>query len=214
MKKRCITLENTKSHDFFRYLAPIYDTVARIASFGRYDSMRRSLVAQAGIMPGDKVLDLATGTGYLSEILDGCEIIGADISLHMVNQARKKTEASFVLSDAHTLPFKSGSFDAALCSFAMHEVRYPDKVISEMFRVVKPGGTVAVMDVVLQSEPAKKVLLFVYHLFVEMLTADYMHPDDLADAFRHADNVTTNTNMFGLVVQVSGKKKIEQNSRL
>ena len=200
-------MNTTKSHDLFRYLAPIYDTVARIASFGRYDSMRRSLVTQAGIMSGDRVLDLATGTGYLSEILDGCEIVGADISLHMVNQARKKTEAAFVLSDAHALPFASNSFDAAVCSFALHEISDPKVAISEMFRVVKPGGTVAVMDVVLQSTPIKKVLLFAYHLFVEMLTANYMHPGDLADSFKNADNVTSNTNMFGLVAQVSGVKK-------
>ena len=200
-------MNTTKSHDLFRYLAPIYDTVARIASFGRYDSMRRSLVTQAGIMSGDRVLDLATGTGYLSEILDGCEIVGADISLHMVNQARKKTDAAFVLSDAHALPFASNSFDAAVCSFALHEISDPKVAISEMFRVVKPGGTVAVMDVVLQSTPIKKVLLFAYHLFVEMLTANYMHPGDLADSFKNADNVTSNTNMFGLVAQVSGVKK-------
>ncbi len=200
-------MNTTKSHDLFRYLAPVYDTVARIASFGRYDSMRRSLVTQAGIMSGDRVLDLATGTGYLSEILDGCEIVGADISLHMVNQARKKTDAAFVLSDAHALPFASNSFDAAVCSFALHEISDPKVAISEMFRVVKPGGTVAVMDVVLQSTPIKKVLLFAYHLFVEMLTANYMHPDDLADSFKNADNVTSNTNMFGLVAQVSGVKK-------
>lgn len=200
-------MNTTKSHDLFRYLAPVYDTVARIASFGRYDSMRRSLVMQAGIMSGDRVLDLATGTGYLSEILDGCEIVGADISLHMVNQARKKTDAAFVLSDAHALPFASNSFDAAVCSFALHEISDPKVAISEMFRVVTPGGTVAVMDVVLQSTPIKKVLLFAYHLFVEMLTANYMHPDDLADSFKNADNVTSNTNMFGLVAQVSGVKK-------
>ena len=200
-------MKKTKSHDLFRYLAPIYDTVARIASFGKYDSMRRSLVAQADITSGDKVLDLATGTGYLSEILDGCEIIGADISLHMVNQARKKTDASFVLSDAHALPFASKSFDAAICSFALHEMGDPKAVISEMFRVVRPGGTVAVMDVVLQSSPTKKMLLFVYHLFVEMLTANYMHPDDLAESFKHAENVTINAKMAGLVAQVSGTRK-------
>ena len=200
-------MNTTKSHDLFRYLAPIYDTVARIASFGRYDSMRRSLVAQAGIMSGDRVLDLATGTGYLSEILDGCEIVGADISLHMVNQARKKTDAAFVLSDAHALPFASNSFDAAVCSFALHEISDPKVAISEMFRVVKPGGTVAVMDVVLQSTPIKKVLLFAYHLFVEMLTANYMHPDDLADSFKYAKGVTSNAKMAGLVAQVSGVKK-------
>ena len=206
-KRRSNILNNTKSHDLFKYLAPIYDTVARIASFGKYDSMRRSLVAQAGITSGDRVLDLATGTGYLSEILDGCEIVGADISLHMVNQARKKTDAAFVLSDAHALPFTSNYFDAAVCSFALHEMGDPKAAISEMFRVVKPGGTVAVMDVVLQSSPTKKVLLFVYHLFVEMLTANYMHPDDLADSFKNADNAISNARMVGLVAQVSGKKK-------
>ena len=200
-------MKKTKSHDLFKYLAPIYDTVARVASFGKYDSMRRSLVAQAGITSGSKVLDLATGTGYLSEILDGCEVIGADISLHMVNQARKKTDASFVLSDAHALPFASSSFDAAVCSFALHEMAHPKTAISEMFRVVRPGGTVAVMDVVLQSSPTKKMLLFAYHLFVEMLTANYMHPDDLADSFKHAEGVISNVKMVGLVAQVSGVKK-------
>ncbi|MCL7411392.1 MAG: class I SAM-dependent methyltransferase [Methanosarcinaceae archaeon] len=200
-------MKNTKSHDFFRYLAPIYDTVARIASFGRYDSMRRSLVAQAGINSGDRILDLATGTGYLSEILDGCEIVGADISLHMVNQARKKTDAAFVLSDAHALPFASDSFDATVCSFALHEMGDPKIVISEMFRVVKPGGTVAVMDVVLQSKATKKMLLFVYHVFVEMLTANYMHSDDLMDSFKNADEVMCTASMVGLIAQISGKKK-------
>jgi len=206
-KRRSNALKNTKSHDLFRYLAPIYDTIARIASFGRYDSMRRSLVAQAGINSGDRILDLATGTGYLSEILDGCEIVGADISLHMVNQARKKTDAAFVLSDAHALPFASDSFDAAVCSFALHEMGDPKIVISEMFRVVKSGGTVAVMDVVLQSKATKKMLLFVYHVFVEMLTANYMHPDDLMDSFKNADEVMCTASMVGLIAQVSGKKK-------
>lgn len=204
-----------RSHNLFRYFAPIYDTVARIASFGNYDKLRRALIESADISDGDLVLDTGIGTGYISELLTKQRVVGIDISPHMIAQAKNKMgntdvnknrHIDFVLADAHRLPFKSDIFDAVVSSFAIHEISDPQQALSEMYRVVKAGRRVAVMDAVVQKKLPQKVLLLIYHAFIELFTARYSSVEDIAKACPGGD-VEVTGKILGVVGIVSGKKK-------
>lgn len=208
-----------RSHNLFRYFAPIYDTVARIASLGNYDKLRRTLIESADISDGDLVLDTGIGTGYISELLINQRVVGIDISSHMIAQAKgkmadnnggdnggnKNRQIDFVLADAHRLPFKPDIFDAVVSSFAIHEISDPQQALSEMYRVVKAGRRVAVMDAVVQKKLPQKVMLLIYHAFIELFTAKYSSVEDIAKACPSGD-VKVVGKIGGVVGIVSGKK--------
>ncbi len=198
-----------KSHGFFKFLAPVYDFGARAAMFGQYERLRQQLLGKIDVRKGRRVLDMASGTGYLAEKMGVVDLVCTDISVHMLKRARAKAKGDFVLADAHRLPFKDGVFDATVSSFAMHEVANPSNVMGEIFRILKPGGKIAVMDVVQQTRFSKKILLEIFHTFVEMRTASYVNISQLKDAFRAADGFNIQLDMFELVALVWGKKKSE-----
>ena len=200
-------MEKVKSHGFFKFLAPIYDIGARIAMMGQYNRLRNQLIGKIEITKGRRVLDMASGTGYLAEQLGVVDLVCTDISIEMLRRARAKSKGDFVLADAHRLPFRDGVFDAAVSSFALHEVAQPADVLSEMFRVLGPGGEIAVMDVVQQTRFSKRVLLEIFHTFIEMRTANYVNISELRDAFRAADGFNVQWEMFNLVALVWGKKR-------
>ncbi len=196
-----------KSHGLFKYLSPVYDIVAKISMLGQYNRLRRQLLGKITIAKGKRILDLGSGTGYLGEKMGPVDVVSADISIDMLRRARLKSNGEFVVADAHRLPFREGRFDAAVSSFAMHEVARPGEVFSEMFRTLKPGGEMAVMDVVQQSKFSKKILLELFHTFVEMRTAVYVNTADIKLAFKPAEDYNVQWEMFDLVALVWGKKK-------
>jgi len=195
-----------KSHSFFKFLAPVYDFGARVAMFGQYERLRQQLLGKVELKKGRRILDMASGTGYLAERMGAVDLVCTDISVHMLKRARAKAKGDFVLADAHRLPFKDGVFHGTVSSFAMHEVGRPGEVLGEMFRVLRPGGEIAVMDVVQQTRFSKKILLEIFHTCVEMRTANYVDIALLKDAFRAVDGFNIQLDMFGLVALVWGRK--------
>jgi ubiquinone/menaquinone biosynthesis C-methylase UbiE len=198
--------DTVKSHGFFKFLSSVYELEAKIVMFGQYDRLRRKLTGKIEMRKGKRILDLATGTGYLAEIMAPADLICTDISIHMLKRARSNVKGNFVLADAHRLPFKDGVFGAAVSSFAMHEVARPSDVLAEMFRTLQPGGEIAVMDVVQQTQFLKKIILQIFHTFVELRTASYMNIADLKAAFGRADDFNMQWEMFGLVIIAWGNK--------
>lgn len=126
------------------------------APAGRYDAISRSIsdaiehaVERLQPKSGERVLDLATGTGWGSRIIanrfPGCSIIGADIADQMLEHARatakqQALDITYTHADAEKLPFETGSFDAVISTFGVMFASKPEAAAAELARVVKKGG--------------------------------------------------------------------------
>lgn len=124
--------------------AEIYDRRFVPALFGQFAPR---LVAFAGVAPGTRVLDAATGTGIvaLAAAGAGADVTGLDINPGMLAVARRKSAAiDWVEGDVAALPFPDAAFDTVLCQFALMFVPDRPQALAEMLRVLKPGGTLAV----------------------------------------------------------------------
>ena len=111
------------------------------------------LVGAAGIGPGMRVLDVAAGNGNAAVVAvrAGAEAVASDFAPLQVEQGRARTAADgldieWVEADAEELPFEEGSFDAVLSVFGAMFAPRPERVAAELFRVVRPGGTVAMAN--------------------------------------------------------------------
>ncbi len=139
------------------WLAPIYDWCCPKFGIGR--TFRYTTLQYAGLNPGEHVLDVGCGTGVLTRLaaetvgLTG-RVIGIDPGPKMIGIARKnaaleKSGAEFKLAAIENLPFEDNSFDCVLSSFMIHHLP-PDlklKGLTEVYRVLKPGGRLLVVDI-------------------------------------------------------------------
>jgi len=147
----------------FSAIAPTYDLLNRVLSFGVDRGWRRTLV---GRLPKGipRVLDLACGTGDVAfEALrarPGARVVGADFSLPMLRRALAKARrigahraARFHAASAEDLPYRDGSFDAVTIAFGIRNVVRRERALAEMFRVLRPGGLALVLDFSLPPNP-------------------------------------------------------------
>jgi demethylmenaquinone methyltransferase / 2-methoxy-6-polyprenyl-1,4-benzoquinol methylase len=137
--------------DLFAPLGPTYDRYARLLSFGQDGRWRRFLVEQTVAGPADTVLDVATGTGTVAlELIreKGCRVVGLDQSAEMLAVARERVPppVELVHGDADDLPFPDASFDALTFTYLLRYVDDPAATVTELARVVKPGGTIAGLE--------------------------------------------------------------------
>lgn len=142
--------------DMFDAIAPRYDRANSVLSFGQHRRWRRRLVRLTGARPGDAVLDVATGTGDLAfafarRVGTTARVVGIDFSDAMLAAARAKAQRQrqnieFRAGDALRLPFKAREFDIASIGFGIRNVDDPSRALSEMARVVRRGGRVAVLE--------------------------------------------------------------------
>lgn len=151
--------------------ASIYDVIT--APLYR---LRRRVTRMARIEPGVHAIDIATGTGAQARsfAMAGASVVGIDLSARMLDIARHKARISairFVEADATMLPEPTASFDVACISFALHEM--PEtiraRVISEIVRVTRPGGTVVIVDFV---RPRYRVWRFVVEHLIALVERD------------------------------------------
>ena len=139
----------------FDTIAPRYDLVNRVMTFRMDVGWRRKALASLALPHGSVVLDLACGTGDLCRGLAGrgYRPVGMDMSFGMLAAAR--VDAPLVQADALRLPIDSRSVDGVTCGFALRNFRDLDPFFSELGRVVRPGGRIALLEV---SEPNNPVL--------------------------------------------------------
>jgi demethylmenaquinone methyltransferase / 2-methoxy-6-polyprenyl-1,4-benzoquinol methylase len=139
----------------FAPLGPSYERAGAALSFGQDPLWRRFLVSR--VPPLSNVLDVATGTGAVARLLleRGCAVTGLDQSPGMLAVARERlgARAVFLEGRAEELPFEDGSFDALTFTYLLRYVEHPGAVLSELARVVRPGGTVAMLEFLVPRPP-------------------------------------------------------------
>jgi len=134
----------------FDRIAPVYDAMNRAMTAG-LDVRWRRLAAAAVVRPGDRVLDAACGTGYLT-VADAeagaREVVGVDFSPRMLERARRKApQIEWVEGDLLALPFDDESFDAATVGFGVRNLAELERGLRELRRVLRPGGRLAVLEI-------------------------------------------------------------------
>jgi ubiquinone/menaquinone biosynthesis C-methylase UbiE len=139
----------------YRFLTPFFDFIQKyIVRDVRYKTL---LIEQANAQPGQKVLDLGCGTGTLAimakELQPGAKVSGLDADPDMLKVAKFKageqnTDVTFDVGFTNELPYSDESFDIVMSSIMVHHLKTPDKeqTAREVFRVLKPGGELHIID--------------------------------------------------------------------
>lgn len=149
----------------FDDVAPTYDLTNALLSFGQ-DRRWRNVVRES-VFPqsGQKILDLAAGTGASSVAFlgDGIKVVAGDFSEGMLAVGRKRhPEIEFVFADATKLPFQDEEFDAVTISFGLRNVVNVKKALAEMYRVTKPGGRIVICEFSTVPNPVLRPLYEFY----------------------------------------------------
>jgi demethylmenaquinone methyltransferase/2-methoxy-6-polyprenyl-1,4-benzoquinol methylase len=145
------TLEKDPSDvaQMFDGVAARYDLTNDVLSLGQDRLWRKATIAALAGQVGDRVLDIAAGTGTSSEPLAdaGVDVVPADFSLGMLRVGRnRRPDLPFTAADAMHLPFADASFDAVTMSFGLRNVADTSAALAEFRRVTKPGGRLVVCE--------------------------------------------------------------------
>lgn len=143
-------------HAMFSDIAPRYDLTNSVLSLGIHHLWRKRTVEVSGAKPGSSVLDCATGTGDLAlefkrTVGPTGKVLGTDFNADMLSHAPAKATSKglavdFEVADAMHLPYADATFDVASISFGIRNVDDPKTALSEMARVVKPGGRIVILE--------------------------------------------------------------------
>mgnify|MGYP005964497905 CR=1 FL=1 len=141
--------------EVFDSVAPKYDLLNDILSLGLHRWWKRICIGEAQVKPGTKVLDIASGTGDLAMAFakragEG-NVVATDINHEMLALGKKRLEnqgyhCHAVEADAENLPFPESTFDIVTVSFGIRNMTHKDRALQEMFRVLKPGGRLLVLE--------------------------------------------------------------------
>jgi len=189
----------------FDTISKEYDSLNRVISFGIDVKWRKKVVQIIADTQPNSILDIATGTGDLAINLTktkASKIIGLDISEGMLDVGRKKIEKlqlgniiEMKLGDSEKIPFNDNSFDAITVAFGVRNFEDLEKGLSEIYRVLKTGGTFVVLETSVPTKTpykqgynfySKNILPFIGKLFSKDKSA-YKYLSDSAAAFPYGE---------------------------
>lgn len=158
----------------FQSVAPKYDLMNDLMSFGLHRLWKHFTIAQAALKPGSFVLDVATGTGDLAKayakiVGSHGKVIMSDINEAMLQIGRDRLidagiigNIEYIQADAEHLPFKTNYFDCISIAFGLRNVTDKSAALHSMFRVLKPGGTLLILEF---SHPPSSLINKFYDLY-------------------------------------------------
>lgn len=171
----------------FAGIAQAYDLNNRVHSFGRDQAWRRRAVRLAGIEPHHRALDVACGTGDLTECLaeaGAAEVVGVDFTEAMLEIARRKAgrlrpdrRPRYALGDAMALDLPNDSFDVVSIAFGIRNVAAPDQALREFRRVLRPGGRLVVLEFTRPPNGLLRRMNDIYTRHIMPLTAGFLARD-------------------------------------
>ncbi|MCI0712399.1 MAG: ubiquinone/menaquinone biosynthesis methyltransferase [Chloroflexi bacterium] len=196
-----------KSHvqEMFGNIAPRYDLMNRLMTFGRDQYWRKFVVEKAQISDNGMVLDIATGTGDIAfEIRRqkrDAQIIAADFALPMMVVGKNRKWGQDVLwlgADAQNLPLPSSTFDAVVSGFLLRNVPDINRTLGEQWRILKPGGRIVTLDTTPPSHNLLRPLINLHFKFIipvmgRLITGDssaYRYLPESTLSFTSADELS------------------------
>ncbi len=169
----------SKVKDLFARIAPRYDLLNDLQSFGLHRWWKRRVIQLAQPRPGERALDLCCGTGDLALALAAARVrsVGLDFTEQMLERAHRKARsdsqaelARFVRGDAQHLPFPERSFDILTIGYGLRNLADWKSGLGETLRVLRPGGRLLVLDFGKPDNPLWRGIYFTYlRLFVPVL---------------------------------------------
>ncbi len=160
----------------FDRTAPHYDWINRVMSLGLGVRYRRDALRRVGLAPGDRILDVAIGTGLVAraarDILGGGDgVTGIDLSMGMLAEARKNLSITLVQGVAERLPVAGACVDFVTMGYALRHVTDFESTFREYLRVLKPGGTLLILEVTrpAAASAAYRFTRFYLHTVVPLL---------------------------------------------
>lgn len=153
----------------FDNIANKYDFMNILISFGQIFIWRKRIAKLINAKKNQIILDLATGTGSSSILINKkAKIFACDISKKMLNIGKKKNikNVKFIFCNAENLPFKNNFFDKVTISFGLRNMEKPLKVLKEMKRVLRPNGSIILAEF---SVPKSKILKFFYFHYLKYI---------------------------------------------
>jgi demethylmenaquinone methyltransferase/2-methoxy-6-polyprenyl-1,4-benzoquinol methylase len=199
----------------FDSVASRYDLMNDLMSLGIHRLWKRQAVALSGVRRGQRVLDLAAGTGDLAQRFSGIvgpegEVVMSDINAAMLGQGRSRLtdlglvgNLRYTLANAEALPLVSDHFDCVTIGFGLRNVTHKQRALDEMYRVLRPGGRALILEF---SHPTSTPLQKVYDLYSfnvlpalgKLVTDDAESYRYLAESIRmHPDQETLRAMMEG-----------------
>src|SRR5688500_3045958 len=162
--------KRARVEQMFDRIAPRYDRLNQVMSLGIDKSWRRALIREVMRIQPHHVLDVATGTADLAIALAKAgvqDVTGVDISQEMLAIGAQKAalaEANIHLkrADSEDLPFETGAFDAVTAAFGVRNFEHLEKGVTELVRVLRPGGVLAILELSTPTSPVLRALHGVY----------------------------------------------------
>jgi demethylmenaquinone methyltransferase/2-methoxy-6-polyprenyl-1,4-benzoquinol methylase len=174
----------------FDTIAPRYDFITRLLSYGRDRHWKRRLIDLAAITPGDRVLDLACGTGDLTFAAAdrGGQAIGLDFTPRMIRLAGQRPEsrsspARFLVGDMMALPLPADTVDIITTGYGLRNVPGLPAAIAEIHRVLRPGGRLFSLDFNRPRPPLLRAVYLAYLTIVGSVVGLALHGDP--DTYRY-----------------------------
>ena len=186
-----------------------YDGLNRVISFGIDVKWRKKAIKQLSALAPKKILDVATGTADVAIMASGIKkkkkIVGIDISEGMLEVGRKKIGKAglqhiieLLNGDSETINFEDGSFDAVTVAFGVRNFQHLEKGLSEIYRVLKPGGKLVVLEF---SKPKMPGVKWMYNLYMKIVCPNvgklfsknrnaYKYLDESIQKFPEGNNFT------------------------